>query len=394
MWEAHLIVLLNVGFAGWALRAFGNAEGGQWTIYFHRPLRFAFSLDSSYICNLTRLLYNMMESTMGKNLIVSEDTLFTQIKQLLDDARNHIVRTVNTTVVNTYWQIGRCIVEHEQKGNQRAEYGKSIISSLSKQLSEEYGNGFSTTNLKMMRQFYLCFPKGHALRDKLSWTHWRTLLKVQDGVARDYYLTECIAENWSSRQLERQINTLYYERMLASRDKDAVKREIKRSEPQALAPKEIIRDPYVLEFLGIPQGEHFLEGDLEQLIISKLQHFLLELGRGYCFVARQKRISFDDQHFYIDLVFYNILARCYVLIDLKIDTLTHQDLGQMQMYVNYYTRELMNPGDNPPIGIVLCAEKNNTVVEYTLPKDEKQIFAAKYLTYLPTEEELRALLRD
>ena len=333
-----------------------------------------------------------MESNTEKNLIISEDTLFVQIKQLLDDARSHIARTVNTTIVNTYWQIGQCIVEHEQKGSQRAEYGKGVITSLSKRLSDEYGNGFSATNLKTMRQFYLCFPKGHALRDKLSWTHWRTLLKVQDEVARDYYLTECIAENWSSRQLERQINTLYYERMLASRDKDAVRKEIKYSEPQSLAPKEIIRDPYILEFLGIPQGEHFLEGDLEQMIITKLQHFLLELGRGYCFVARQKRISFDDQHFYIDLVFYNILARCYVLIDLKIDTLTHQDLGQMQMYVNYYTRELMNPGDNPPIGIVLCAEKNNTVVEYTLPKDEKQIFAAKYLTYLPTEEELRALL--
>ena len=323
-----------------------------------------------------------------------EDALFVQIKQLLDDARSHIARTVNTAIVKTYWQIGKYIVEYEQEGNLRAEFGKDVINNLSKRLIAEYGKGFSPANIRYMRQFYTCFPFCHALSDKLSWTHWRTLLKVQDETVRNYYLTECISENWSARQLERQINTLYYERMLASRDKAAVRQEIKSSEPQSLTPREIIRDPYILEFLGIPQGEHFLEGDLEQLIITKLQQFLLELGRGYCFVARQKRISFDNQHFYIDLVFYNILARCYVLIDLKIDTLTHQDLGQMQMYVNYYTRELMNPGDNPPIGIVLCADKNNTVVEYTLPKDEKQIFAAKYLTYLPTKEELQRLLEN
>ena len=243
-----------------------------------------------------------------------------------------------------------------------------------------------------MNQFYLSYPKGHALRDQLSWTHWRTLLTVQNEEARNYYITECAAENWSTRQLERQINTMFYERMLASRDKDKVKAEILTSAPKSLAPREIIRDPFILEFLGIKQGEHFLEGDLEQMLISKLQHFLLELGRGYTFVARQKRITLGDQHFYIDLVFYNIPARCYVLIDLKIDTLTHQDLGQMQMYVNYYTRELMNPGDNPPVGIVLCAEKNDAVVEYTLPKDEKQVFAAKYMTYLPTREELKQLL--
>lgn len=245
-----------------------------------------------------------------------------------------------------------------------------------------------------MRQFYLCYPKGHALRDQLSWTHWRTLLTVQDTAARNYYVNECVAENWSTRQLERQVNTMFYERMLASRDKDAVKAEIKTSAPKTLSPREIIHDPFILEFLGIRQGEHFLEGDLEQMLISKLQHFLLELGRGYTFVARQKRITLDGQHFYIDLVFYNIPARCYVLIDLKIDELTHQDLGQMQMYVNYYTRELMNPGDNPPVGIVLCAKKNDAVVRYTLPKDEKQIFAAQYMTYLPTQEELRRLLYD
>ena len=301
-----------------------------------------------------------------------EEQLFAQIKQMLD--------------------MGKYIVEYEQAGNVKAKYGKGVVDRLSKRLIQEYGNGFSSTNIRYMRQFYLAFPIRHTVCDKLSWSHYRQLIRVENETARNYYLSECVAENWSVRQLERQINTLYYERMLASRDKDKVKAEIHTSVPPALTPREIIRDPFILEFLGIKQGEHFLEGDLEQMLISKLQHFLLELGRGYSFVARQKRITLDGQHFYIDLVFYNIPARCYVLIDLKIDTLTHQDLGQMQMYVNYYTRHLMNPGDNPPVGIVLCAEKNDAVVEYTLPQDEKQIFAAKYMTYLPTKEELKELL--
>ncbi len=322
----------------------------------------------------------------------NEEQLFAQIKQMLDNARKQIAHAVNSTTIEAYWQVGKYIVEYEQSGKTRAEYGKGVITSLSKRLMAEYGGGFTITNLKIMRLFYLSYPKGHALRDQLSWTHWRKLLTVQDETARNYYISECVAENWSTRQLERQINTMFYERMLASRDKDKVKEEIAVSAPKTLAPREIIRDPFILEFLGIKQGEHFLEGDLEQMLISKLQHFLLELGRGYSFVARQKRITLDGQHFYIDLVFYNILARCYVLIDLKIDTLTHQDLGQMQMYVNYYTRELMNPGDNPPVGIVLCAEKNDAVVKYTLPQDEKQIFAAQYMTYLPTQEELKELI--
>ena len=321
-----------------------------------------------------------------------DNSLFEQIKNVLDEAHRQVARSVNTTIVKAYWQVGKYIVEYEQQGKGRAEYGKGVIKNLSTRLMKEYGSGFTATNLKIMRQFYLYYPKGHALRDQLSWTHWRALLTVQDETARNYYLQECVAGNWSTRQLERQINTMYYERMLASRDKDAVRAEIEQTAPKTLQPREIIHDPFILEFLGIRQGEHFLEGDLEQILISKLQHFLLELGRGYSFVARQKRISFGDKHFYIDLVFYNIPARCYVLIDLKIDELTHQDLGQMQMYVNYYTRELMNPGDNPPVGIVLCAEKNDAVVRYTLPEGENQIFAAKYMTYLPTQEEIRQLL--
>lgn len=333
-----------------------------------------------------------------------DNALFTQIKNVLDEARRQVARSVNTTIVKAYWQVGKYIVEYEQQGKGRAEYGKGVIKKLSVRLTKEYGGGFSMPNIKLMRQFYLYYPKGysvssqfpigHAVRDQLSWTHWRALLRVQNEAAREYYIQECASANWSVRQLERQINTMYYERMLASRDKDAVRTEIEQTAPRTLQPREIIHDPFILEFLGIRQGEHFLEGDLEQMLISKLQHFLLELGRGYSFVARQKRISLGDKHFYIDLVFYNIPARCYVLIDLKIDELTHQDLGQMQMYVNYYTRELMNPGDNPPVGIVLCAEKNDAVVKYTLPEGDNQIFAAKYMTYLPTQEEIRQLLCD
>lgn len=323
-----------------------------------------------------------------------DNALFAQIKNVLDETRRQVARSVNTTIVKAYWQVGKYIVEYEQQGKGRAEYGKGVITNLSKRLTMEYGGGFSVPNIKLMRQFYLYYPKGYSVSSQLTWTHWRALLRVQNEVAREYYIQECTAANWSVRQLARQINTMYYERMLASRDKEAVKTEIEQTAPRTLQPREIIHDPFILEFLGIRQGEHFLEGDLEQMLISKLQHFLLELGRGYSFVARQKRISLGDKHFYIDLVFYNIPARCYVLIDLKIDELTHQDLGQMQMYVNYYTREMMNPGDNPPVGIVLCAEKNDAVVKYTLPEGENQIFAAKYMTYLPTQEEIRQLLCD
>ncbi|MGL4941923.1 MAG: PDDEXK nuclease domain-containing protein [Thermoguttaceae bacterium] len=323
-----------------------------------------------------------------------DDSLFRTVKRILDDARISISRTVNSTIIQAYWHVGKHIVEHEQKGEQRAEYGKDVINSLSARLVKEYGNGFTPANLRYMRQLFLCFPICHALRDKLTWTHYRTLLKVQNEAAREFYITECVRENWSTRQLERQINTLFYERLISSSDKDVVKGEIQSSSPPTLEPREIIRDPYILEFLGIPQGEHFLENDLELMLLSKLQHFLLEMGKGFSFVARQKRISFDDEHFFVDMVFYNYLARCFVLIDLKTDKLTHQDLGQMQMYVNYYTREMMNPGDNPPVGIVLCADKSEAVVEYTLPEGNEQIFAAKYLTYMPTEEELKYLIES
>lgn len=239
-----------------------------------------------------------------------------------------------------------------------------------------------------MRQFYLTFPNRHALRDDLSWTHYRLLMRVENEKARNFYLEEAVKAQWSTRQLERQINTLFYERLLSSHDKQSVAAEIQTLEP-AKKPEDVIRDPYVLEFLGLHPNDDFYESDLEQALITHLQRFLLELGRGFSFVSRQKRITFDGRHFRIDLVFYNYILKCFVLIDLKLGDLTHQDLGQMQMYVHYYERELMNEGDNPPIGIVLCASKSDAIVKYTLPENETQIFASKYKLYLPTEEELR-----
>ena len=254
-------------------------------------------------------------------------------------------------------------------------------------MTQDFGKGFTVANLKNMRQFYLTFPNGYALRSELSWTHYRLLMRVENENAREFYMQEAVKSQWSTRQLERQINSFFYEKLLSSKNKEQVAEEIQTLEP-AKKPEDIIRDPYVLEFLGLTPNDDFYESDLEQALITHLQKFLLELGRGFSFVARQKRITFDGRHFRIDLVFYNYILKCFVLIDLKVGDLTHQDLGQMQMYVHYYERELMNEGDNSPIGIVLCADKSESVVKYTLPENETQIFASKYKLYLPSEEEL------
>ena len=281
-------------------------------------------------------------------------------------------------MVESYWNIGRVIVE-KQGGNNKAEYGTALIENLSKKMTKEFGKGFTVANLKNMRQFYLIFQKSYALSDQLTWTHYRLLMRVENENARNFYIEECIKSNWSTRQLERQITTLFYERLLSSKDKEKVSKEIYKLEPQIKKAEDIIRDPYVLEFLGLPENTSFLEKNLEQALIDHLQKFLLELGRGFSFVARQKRITFDGRHFYIDLVFYNYLLKCFVLIDLKVGDLTHQDLGQMQMYVHYFEEEMMNEGDNPPIGIVLCADKSDSIVKYTLSKNETQVFASKYV---------------
>lgn len=314
-------------------------------------------------------------------------TFYNQIKEILSNARAKVYSAANFAMVEAYWEIGKSIVK-KQGGNATAEYGASLLKELSKQMTADFGKGFTVTNLKYMRQFYLAFPNRHTLCDQLSWSHYRLLMRVDNASARQFYIEESVKSNWSVRQLERQINTFSYQRLLASHGNYDVVEDTTKREP-VKAPEDVIRDPYVLEFLGLEQSASFYESDLEQALIDHLQKFLLELGRGFSFVGRQHRISFDNQHFYIDLVFYNYILKCFVLIDLKTGKLTHQDIGQMQMYVNYYTRELMNEGDNPPIGILLCADKNDSVVRYTLSEDNKQIFTSKYMLYLPTEEELQ-----
>ncbi len=324
-----------------------------------------------------------MENKLEKQ---SQET-YSLIRNTLISAQTKVATVVNTAMVQAYWEIGEQIYLASGE-NDRAEYGKGLIKYLSEELTREFGKGFTAANLRNMRQFYMTFPKRYTLCSELSWSHYRLLMRVDNKERRDYYHEECVKANWSVRQLERQINTLYYDRILASRDKVSVANEIQQLEPKPEYEK-IIKDPYVLEFLDLEANPHFYEKNLEQALIDHLQKFLLELGRGFCFEARQKHITFDNEHFYIDLVFYNYILKCHVLFDLKIGKLVHQDLGQMQMYVNYYTRELMNEGDNPPIGIVLCADKSDAVVKYTLPEDNKQIFASKYMTYLPSEEELK-----
>ena len=320
-------------------------------------------------------------------LEIQEKIIFEEVRKILQEARNKVYKATNNVMVEAYWNIGRIIVE-KQSGNEKAEYGTALLKNLSKEMTKEFGKGFTVANLKNMRQFYLTFPKSYALRSELSWTHYRLLMRIENENARNFYIEETIKSNWSTRQLERQITTLFYERILSSKNKEKVSQEIYKLEPKKNRPEDIIKDPYVLEFLGLPENIDFLEKNLEQSLINHLQKFLLELGRGFSFVARQKRITFDGRHFYIDLVFYNYILKCFVLIDLKLGDLTHQDLGQMQMYVHYFQEEMMNEGDNPPIGIVLCADKSDSIVKYTLPKGEKQIFASKYMLYLPSEEEL------
>ncbi len=316
---------------------------------------------------------------------------YNTIRQSVVQAQHKLSAAVNTAMVSAYWEIGEQIYKACGE-NDRAGYGKKLLRYLTEQLTSEFGKGFDESNLRKMRQFYSVFPIRDTLCPELSWSHYRLLMRIPDEKARAFYTEECAKSAWSVRQLERQINTMYYQRIKASRDKAAVASEIQTLEPKPEYEK-IVKDPYVMEFLQIQPDSHVFESNLEQALIDHLQQFLLELGRGFSFVSRQKRFTLDGQNFYIDLVFYNYILKCFVLIDLKMDMLTHQDLGQMQMYVNYYTRELMNEGDNPPIGILLCADKSDAVVKYSLPENNNQIFASKYFTYLPTEDELKRELR-
>ncbi|HDZ61906.1 MAG TPA: DUF1016 domain-containing protein [Nitrospirae bacterium] len=316
------------------------------------------------------------------------DSVYGHIREILETARSSAYRAVNFEMVRAYWNIGRVIVEGEQKGKARSDYGTYLLDELSKRLTAEFGKGFDRTNISKMRVFYLAYPIVDALRPQLTWTHYRLLLRVEKESVRNFYVEECIAGKWSTRQLERQINSFYHDRLLSSRKKSLVRAEIKKLEP-ASAPDDIIKDPYVLEFLRLKENKDYLESSLEQGLMDKLHDFLLELGKGFSFVARQKRITIDGDHFYIDLVFYNYILKCFVLIDLKTAKLTHQDIGQMDFYVRYFEQEIKQPEDNPTIGLILCTEKNETMAKYTLLKNSKNIFASKYKLYLPTEEELK-----
>jgi predicted nuclease of restriction endonuclease-like (RecB) superfamily len=314
---------------------------------------------------------------------------YRNIAEILQTARQNAYRAVNFVMVEAYWNIGRLIVEEEQKGKQRADYGTYLIKNLSVRLTEEFGKGFDEREVRRMRQFYQTFLIRDALRPELTWTHYRLLLRVENDKARDYYLKEAAEQNWSTRALERQINSLYYERLLASRNKKPVIKEMKeKTALLAPTPQDFIKDPYVLEFLGMPDVSYFRESELEQAIIDKLREFILELGKGFAFVARQQRISTETSEFYIDLVFYNYLLKCFVLIDLKTGKLTHQDIGQMDMYVRLYEDTIKGEDDNPTIGIILCTEKDHTVVKYSVLNENRRLFASKYKLYLPTEEEL------
>ena len=323
-----------------------------------------------------------------------DTTLLADIRTILTQARVHLQQTINHTMVQTYWQVGRLIVEHEQKGEIRAVYGTQQLEQLAKQLQTEFGNGFDITNLRKMRRLYLSFPIRGALRPELSWTHYRRLIRIENPKARKWYMEESIEQNWSARALDRQINVLYYERLLSSKDKSPVKEEaVVKTASLQIDNKDYLRDPYILDFLNLPYAP-ILENKLEQSLLDNLQHFLLELGKGFAFVARQQRISTEDQDFYVDLVFYNYKLKCFLLVDIKLDKLTHQDVGQMDSYVRIYDQHKKQSDDNPTIGLILCSEKSEAVAKYSVLSDSKQLFASTYMTYLPTEEELRRELEN
>ncbi len=380
--------------------------------------------------------------------------LYADIKGIVEQARNKAIRAVNFTMVVAYWQIGQRIVEEEQGGKKKAEYGQYLLKALSEKLTVDFGKGFDERELRKMRQFFLMFsirdavsPEStknskrsnrdaagpgsstkiqsakrqavrgelgsvtkrnpmspelmgnendlilHALRTKLSWTHYRLLIRVENEAARTWYMNEAADQNWSTRVLERQINSLYFERLLSTKNKKVL---VKKTEQEAQEDKpdilDFVKDPYILEFLQLNPNATLYEQELETELLNKLQLFLLELGKGFSFVARQQRISADNEHFFIDLVFYNFILKCFVLIDLKVDKLTHQDIGQMDTYVRYYEDQVRQPTDNPTIGLILCTEKNETIVKYSVLKESKQLFASKYKLVLPTEKELIAEL--
>ena len=318
--------------------------------------------------------------------------LLAALRGLIQGARQHALRAVDVVQVQTCWEIGRHIVEFEQGGSARAEYGARLLPTLARSLTSEFGRGFDSSNLRYMRLFYQMFPIRDALRRELSWTHYRTLLRVETDSARRWYMEEAARQGWSTRALERQIGTLYYERLLSSQDRAAVEQEAGEKIMNVQTPRDFVRDPVMLEFLGLPGTGKLLEADLEKALLDNLQAFLLELGRGFAFVARQYRISTDSKDFYVDLVFYNYLLKCFVLIDLKSGELTHQDIGQMDMYVRMVDALKRAPDDNPTVGMILCTQKDTSVVRYSVLHESEQLFASRYRLVLPSEDELRAEL--
>lgn len=326
---------------------------------------------------------------MKSKITTSNPHLLGNIRQIIDQARSQIQKTVNSAMVQAYWQIGQLIVEDEQQGQARAEYGSGLLKQLSQSLTAEYGKGFDVSNLRKMRQFYQCFSNRDAVRLDLSWTHYRILLRVENETARQWYMQEAVAQGWSARALERQIGTLYYERLLSSKDKLPVQQEAQeKTLPLTDKPQDYLRAPYLLDFLNLDSGR-YQEADLEQSIIDNLQKFLLELGKGFAFVERQQRIVTDDGDYFIDLVFYNFHLKCFVLVDLKLNKLSHQDVGQMDMYVRLYEEQKRSSDDNPTIGLILCSERNETIAKYSVLKDSHQLFSSKYITQLPSEEDLQ-----
>jgi predicted nuclease of restriction endonuclease-like (RecB) superfamily len=318
---------------------------------------------------------------------VNSSRIIDAIRDIISDSRNRAIRSVDFERVQMYWKIGRRIVEEEQGGGQRAEYGKHLLENLSSELQPEFGTGFSERILRHARQFYRVYPKWNAVRSEFNWSQYRLLISIQDDDKREYYELQAINNSWTGRELERQINSSLYERLLLSSNKESVL-EVARNERIPQTPQEIIKDPMCLEFLGLHRESSYYEKDLESTIITHLEEFILELGDGFSFVARQKRILLEDDEFFIDLVFYNRLLKCFVIFELKTHKLTHEDLGQLQMYVNYYDRKIKLENENSTIGIILCAEKNNELVKFSLPKENQTILASEYQLHLPTEEQL------
>ncbi len=326
---------------------------------------------------------------------ITNTHLVEELKNIIHQAKAKVTTTVNTVMVQTYWQIGKMLVEDEQQGEKRAKYGKQQLQSISKELTAEFGKGFDSRNLRNMRQFYLTFPIWQSVNAKLSWTHYVRLIRIENRDAREWYIKESAENSWSARALDRQINKLYYERLLSSKEKAPVAAEAEeKTKALSVDAKDYLRDPYIFDFLNLPH-QSLVESDIEQGLIDNLQQFLLELGRGFAFVSRQQRLHVEEQDFYIDLVFYNFKLKCFLLIDLKLGKLTHQDVGQMDTYVRVYDKFHKRDDDNPTIGLILCSEGSNAVAKYSVLSDSKQLFSSKYLSFLPTEEELRIeLLRE